>query len=164
MHKWTFDCFVNVWACVPHGRLIVDCKVTQCVGKVFAALSPVLWFVIGALEGTSEGRLLTGGGVSCGVVEGPRRGATDGAMLGTVEIRAGVAPLGMSAVIVGEPDGEAVGEPDGGAVGSALKDGIGDGAAVGVAEGLPEGVQVPSTLTCIAVMEPSCVAYTTTSP
>ena len=97
-------------------------------------------------------------------MEGPQRGATDGAMLGTVETGAGVAQLGMSAIIVGEPGGEAVGEPDGGAVGSALKDGIGDAAAVGVAEGLLEGVQVPSTLTCIAVMEPSCVAYTTTSP
>ena len=97
-------------------------------------------------------------------MEGPRRGATDGAMLGTVETEAGVAPLGMSDIIVGEPDGEAVSEPDGGAVGSALKDGIGDGAAVGVAEVLLEGVQVPLTLTCIAVTEPSCVTYTTTSP
>ena len=97
-------------------------------------------------------------------MEGPRRGATDGAMLGTVETGAGVTPLGMSAIIVGEPDGEAVGEPDGRVVRSALKDGIGDSAAVGVAEGLLEGVQVPLTLTCIAVTEPSCVAYTTTSP
>ena len=97
-------------------------------------------------------------------MEGPRRGATNGVMLGMVETRAGVAPLGMSAVIVGELDGEAVGEPDSRAVRSALKDGIGDGATVGVAEVLLEGVQVPSTLTCIAVVEPSCVAYTTTSP
>ena len=97
-------------------------------------------------------------------MEGPQRGATDGAMLGTVETGAGVTPLGMSAVIVGEPAGEAVGELDSGAVGSALKDSIGDGTAVGVSEGLLEGVQVPSTLTCITVMEPSCVAYTTTSP
>ena len=89
----SFDCFVDVCACVPHGRLIVDCKVTLCMGKVFAAPSPVLWFVIGALEGTSEGRLLTGGGVSCGVVEGPRRGTTDGVMLSTVETSDTILPV-----------------------------------------------------------------------
>ena len=29
----SFDCFVDVWACVPHGRLIVNCEVFVCQSR-----------------------------------------------------------------------------------------------------------------------------------